>query len=252
MFKPIKSVVVLLVMIFTGTASGAMVSIDNLEAESDPVEAPIVVKDARNLGCGELNISYDPSVVHVTGASKGDIGVVTHNYNNEAGWVYVNTFGTGVSGNVTFASLKLKPVDNGESELNVSVISLFNISYKEVNYTVSNGEIAVSSLDTGSGSSGGGGGGGGGSTFMLQTTTPSSTPTTTPADTPESNISMLSIPPTSSPNKKEEENETEDQLDSTPTPTPSRVLSGPQITIIGGISAVLLLVLSYILLRRRG
>ncbi len=239
----LKSVIAFfVVLMLLGTASGATVSMESLEIDSE-VEAPIDVNSVRDLGCGELNISYDPSVVHVSGASEGDVGVVTCKFDNEAGWVYVNTFGTGVSGNVTFAHLDLEPVGNGESELNITVISLSNTSYEEVNYTVSNGEVTVSSLKTRS-SGGSGGGGGGGSTFVLSTPTP--TPTSEP-----------SVPP-SNPEEKETDEETEDgrgDQDVTPTPTPAptpnRVISGPQITLVGAVSAVLLLVVSYVLLRKR-
>lgn len=81
---------------------------------------------------------------------------------------------------------------------------------------------------------------GGGGAFML-----SSTPT--PTTTTTKSTSVPSIPQNS--NQDIKENETNTQQN-TPTPTPTRVLSEPQITIIGAVSAVSLAVISYVLMRR--
>jgi hypothetical protein len=200
----------LAVLAVVASTPGTIVSIGDFELDSNStIKAPVMVKNVEEVGCGELNISFDPSVVHVTDVSDGEIGTTTFNINNETGWVYVNAFSAiGQSGDVAFAYLTLKAVGNeGKvSYLNISVISLYNTSYGDIAYTTDDGKIIVKTASSetpapspppppsgGSTSSGGGGGG------DIPLITPAPTLTPTPLSTPtEKAIPTLTPTPTPS------------------------------------------------------
>lgn len=243
-----------LVAVAVASASGTIVSIGDFELDSNStIKAPVMLKNVEDVGCGEINISFDPSVVLVTDISEGDIGTTTYNINNGAGWVYVNAFrATGKSGDVAFAYLTLKAVGNeGEvSYLNISVISLSNTSYGDIAYTTEDGKIIIktasSETPTPSPSTGGGGAssgdGGGGGYIPLITPTPILTPT-------EKSLPTLIITPTPS-----LIHNLSPQKISTPSPTkaPPQIPSKKRVHGFKGIFAIAILFgIAYLLIRRQ-
>jgi len=230
------------------------VSLADFEANpGSTVTAPLMINNAEDVVGGELNISFDPSVVLVTDISEGDIGTTTYNINNGAGWVYVNAFSaTGKSGDVAFAYLTLKAVENeGEvSYLNISVISLSNTSYGDIAYTTENGKIIIktasSETPTPSPSTGGGGAssgdGGGGGYIPLITPTPILTPT-------KKSLPTLIITPTPSLIHNQSP-----QKISTPSPTKAlpQIPSKKRVHGFKGIFAIAILFgIAYLLIRRQ-
>ena len=128
------------------------VSLADFEANpASTIKAPLMIYNVTDVAGGELNTSFDPSVVHVTDISEGDIGTTMSNINNEAGWAYMNVFGVeGKSGGVVFAYLTLKAVgsEGEKSSLNISVISLFNTSYEDITFITDNGTFVVKTAPT--------------------------------------------------------------------------------------------------------
>ena len=128
------------------------VSLADFEANpTSTIKAPLMIYNVTDVVGGEFNTSFDPSVVHVTDISEGDIGTTTSNINNEAGWAYMNVFGVeGKSGGLVFAYLTLKAVgsEGEKSSLNISVISLFNTSYEDITFITDNGTFVVKTAPT--------------------------------------------------------------------------------------------------------
>ncbi len=125
----------------------ATVSLADLDAKPvSTIKVPLMIYNVTAVVGGELNISFDPSVVHLTDISDGDIGTTTPNINNDAGWAYMTVFGTeGKSGDVVFANLNLTAVgsEGDKSPLNISVISLFDTNYRDSPYNTGNGTFAI-------------------------------------------------------------------------------------------------------------
>ena len=123
------------------------VSLADFEANpASTIKAPLMMYNVTDVAGGEFNTSFDPSVVYVTDISEGDIGTTTSNINNEAGWAYMNVFGSeGKSGDVVFAYLNLTAVgsESESSSLNLSVISLFNTNYMDISYKTDNGTFTI-------------------------------------------------------------------------------------------------------------
>ncbi len=129
--------------------AGGTATISLADFDTNPVstiKVPLMIYNVTAVVGGELNISFDPSVVHLTDISDGDIGTTTANINNDAGWAYMNVFGTeGKSGDVVFANLNLTAVgsEGDKSPLNISVISLFDTNYMDIPYNTDNGTFAI-------------------------------------------------------------------------------------------------------------
>ena len=127
-----------------GTATVSLADFDTKPVST--IKVPLMIYNVTAVAGGELNISFDPSVVHLTDISDGDIGTTTANINNDAGWAYMNVFGTeGKSGDVVFANLNLTAVgsEGDKSPLNISVISLFDTTYMDIPYNTDNGTFAI-------------------------------------------------------------------------------------------------------------
>lgn len=201
--------IVAMILFMVVPVSGTVVGIGDYTFESSKL-VPVVIEDADKVGCGEIRITYDTSVVQVNGVREGEIGVTHSSIDN--GQVYVNTFnsqGEGVSGNVTFASLMLEAVDSGKSEMRIEVITLSDTNFSDIDYVVRNGMVVVPSDESSDSqlASGGGGGGGGGGAMPIKT---QNSITATPS---------VSIPV---PDSKETENGTNTSIDNN-TAVPSAI-----------------------------
>ena len=111
------------------------------------VTIPITVSDAVNMGICEITFTYDPTVVHVTDVSRGDMRYsFKFNVNNGSGWMRANALDVdGLSGNVTFAHLTLTAVGNKSdvSEMGFEDSRLFDISFKEIVHIQRNGTFSI-------------------------------------------------------------------------------------------------------------
>ena len=142
--------------------SATTISIADVDVESgNTITAPIRIANATILGGCEINITYNSSVVCVTGVTPGDMDLLTYNIDNEFGWVYVNAINvSGQNGDATFACINLTAVGDvaDVSPLNITAATLFDTDYNRTSCVVRNGsftvlppDVATISIDNGSG-----------------------------------------------------------------------------------------------------
>jgi len=142
----------MLISISLVAASETTIGIDDYSVEPDnTITVPIRINDTVNMcGC-EINFTYDPTVVHMTGVTRGDMRYsFKFNVNDSSGWMRANALDVaGLSGNVTFAYLDLTAVggDGDTSPLNITSANIFDINYTEIPYTVNNGSFAIISAN---------------------------------------------------------------------------------------------------------
>lgn len=146
------TLLIILLLILPASAQGTIVSIANVEAEyGSSITVPLMIYNVTNLGGGEVSVTYDPLIVHVTSVTKGDMNLGAYNINNASGWVYINTLSaSGQSGDVAFAYIHLVAVGNvaDVSPLNITVYDLFDTTYKDIQHTIINGTFTITSAIT--------------------------------------------------------------------------------------------------------
>ena len=149
MTQVITLVLVMTAMIGGGSTASAttVVSIGDLTCDDDgTVTVEIMLSDVQNYGTGKINITYNPSVVHVTGvAGNSNSAVVTHNADNAAGITSIAAWNTGgVSGDVVFASMTFEAVGTGSTPLGIDVVKMRDTSMTTpIPVTVDNGSITI-------------------------------------------------------------------------------------------------------------
>lgn len=130
-----------------GQESMTTLSIDDYQVtENYEMSIPIMILNATNLLGGELNLTYNSSVIQILNVRNGDIGLVTPNINNTLGLTYINTFGTvEQSGDIVFAWLDIIVIgnENDFTTLDLTIISLFDINYNDVSFNVKNGTLSI-------------------------------------------------------------------------------------------------------------
>ena len=123
------------------------ISIADFDVESgSTITAPIRITNAMILGGCEINITYNSSVVYMSGVTPGDMDLLAYNIDNESGWVYVNAINvSGQNGDATFACINLTAMGDvaDVSPLNITTATLFDIDYNEISYMVCNGSFTV-------------------------------------------------------------------------------------------------------------
>jgi len=134
------------------SASETTIGIGDYSVEpGNTIAAPIRINDTVMLGGCEINFTYNPTVVHVTGVTPGDLRYsFEYKINNGSGWMHANALDTeGLSGNVTFAYLDLTAVggDGDTSPLNIASANIFDINYTTIAYAVNNGSFTIPSRD---------------------------------------------------------------------------------------------------------
>jgi len=108
-----------------------------------------------------INLTYNPSVVHVTGVTGGDFGLDVYNFDNSLGLMTANTINlSGMSGNLVFAYINLTAVGSkGDScILDITVDQLINNNYETIPHAVTDGSITIKGTTDTDSTSGGGGG----------------------------------------------------------------------------------------------
>ena len=111
---------------------------------------PIMVNNTDNLGGCKINITYDASVVHVTGVLQGDMDYLTYNIDNGTGWMTANALNNpGLNGNVVFANIKLNAVGikGEETLLDITVDQLIDTGFNPIDHIVIDG-IFIIEADT--------------------------------------------------------------------------------------------------------
>jgi len=142
----------MLISISLVAASETTICIDDYSVEpGNTITVPIRINNTVNMcGC-EIDFTYDPTVVRMTGVTPGDLRYsFEFNVNDSSGWMQANALDVeGLSGNVTFAYLNLTAVgDDGDtSPLNIASANIFDINYTTIAYTVNNGSFEIISAN---------------------------------------------------------------------------------------------------------
>ena len=129
------------------------VSIADVTADpEETVTVPLMVNDMTNFGTGTINITYDPSVVHVTNVTdSSDSVIAAFNNDNTAGFTAISASNTvGTSGDIVFANVEFTAVKTGSTPLNVDVVKLYDRSFNEIHATatVDNGLFTSGDVST--------------------------------------------------------------------------------------------------------
>ena len=123
----------------------------NITAAShgNSVTVPIILHDATGVACTGVKLTYDASVVAVTGATQGDFTTFFGFDDEHAadGWVTINTYisGTQLTGDVKVADVTLVAVGEAgdTSPLDMEILSMADQNGYSVSGTVSNGSFTV-------------------------------------------------------------------------------------------------------------
>jgi hypothetical protein len=144
--------IALFIALFAVQAVGATtVSIENVFVEPDGnVTASIMIGNVTNAGVADINLTFDQSAVHVTGAENSDFDFMHVVINNSAGVTRIGAFqisSPGLNGDVKLANVLLDAVGSaGEaSVLNLSINELKEVSTPEtpIYAEVDNGTFAI-------------------------------------------------------------------------------------------------------------
>ena len=109
-------------------ASATTITIGDIFSETE-VNATIMINDVIDVAAATINLSYDPSVIVVTGAGNSNFQSFTPNLLfADKGWVQMTAFqvGSGLTGDVRFTELTIEPIGSyGDiSELKIDVVTL--------------------------------------------------------------------------------------------------------------------------------
>jgi hypothetical protein len=137
----------LCILIPAASAQTTTVSIEDVTAAPEEnITVPIMVNNVTNLSGCDINITFDPSVAHLTTVTPGNMTLLKYLINNGTGWMHVNTINvSGLSENVTIAYVNLTAVggDGNISPLNITVDQLLDVNFDLINHTVINGTFTI-------------------------------------------------------------------------------------------------------------
>ncbi len=122
---------------------------DTTVEPGDTAVVPLMINDMTDYGAGTINITYDPSVVHVTDVtSSPDSTVPAFNNNNVIGFTKISASNTdGANGDIVFANVEFTAVgSSGDSTpLNLDVVTLYDRSFNAIPTIVDNGSFTIQS-----------------------------------------------------------------------------------------------------------
>ena len=123
--------------------SATTVTIGDTFSETDAT-ASIMINDVTDVATATVKVTYDPSVIVVTDADKGDFQSFIFNLEHaNEGWVKVGAYqtGEGLSGDVKLAKLTITPKGSyGEfSDLDIDVEELQESEYNPMDADVIDG-----------------------------------------------------------------------------------------------------------------
>lgn len=99
----------------TVPASATTISIDNVFMKpGEDAVTPIMINNVSNLGVADINLTFDPSVVHVLSATSSDFDFFHAVIDNSTGVVRMGgiDYGDGLNGDIKLAEITLKAVGN--------------------------------------------------------------------------------------------------------------------------------------------
>ena len=133
----------LLVFLAILPVSATTVTIGDTFSETDAT-ASIMINDVTDVATATVKVTYDPSVIVVTDADKGDFQSFIFNLEHaNEGWVKVGAYqtGEGLSGDVKLAKLTITPKGSyGEfSNLDIDVEELQDSEYNPMDADVIDG-----------------------------------------------------------------------------------------------------------------
>ena len=134
----------------TGAQGSNLVSIAdvNIAAGGSKI-VPIIIYNATGVASVGVKLSYNASVVNVTGATQGDFtSFFAPDLSNAAnGWITINTFviGAELTGDVKVADVTLEAVGNGgdSSPLNLEILSMADKFGNDLEGTTDNGTFEI-------------------------------------------------------------------------------------------------------------
>lgn len=134
------------ILLLFPSCSAAIISINDVFMVSNgTAAADIMINNVSNLGVADINLTFDPSVIHIVSATNSDFDFFHAVIDNSTGIVRMGgiDFGDGLNGDVKLAEIMLEAVgEHGEvSELNLSINELKEAGAVErsIPATVSNG-----------------------------------------------------------------------------------------------------------------
>ncbi|HUV01887.1 MAG TPA: dockerin type I domain-containing protein [Desulfobacteria bacterium] len=138
---PIVSLFLISFFILAGSAT--TVTIGDIFSESE-VTTSLMINDVTDLATASVKITFEPSVILITSAKKGDLPSFIANVERaDEGWVKIGacTTGDSLSGNVKLADLTIAPTGNyGEiSDLTLTVETLSDSGFKTIDADVIDG-----------------------------------------------------------------------------------------------------------------
>jgi len=99
----------------TVPASATTISIDNVFMKpGEDAVTPIMINNVSNLGVADINLTFDPSVVHVLSATSSDFDFFHAVIDNSTGVVRMGgiDYDDGLNGDIKLAGITLKAVGN--------------------------------------------------------------------------------------------------------------------------------------------
>jgi hypothetical protein len=125
------------------SGSATTITIGEIFSETE-VTASLMINDVTNLATGGVEITYDPSVIRITGAQKGDLSNFIVNLERaDAGWVKLGAYqvGEGLSGNIKLAELTIAPQGSygAISDLDVELKELYDNEQNTIDAAVLDG-----------------------------------------------------------------------------------------------------------------
>jgi hypothetical protein len=138
---PIVSLFLISFFILAGSAT--TVTIGDIFSESE-VTTSLMINDVTDLATAGVKITFDPSVILITDAKKGDLpGFLANIGHADEGWVKIGAYttGSGLTGDVKLTDLTIAPSGSyGEiSDLTIGVESLSDSGYKTIEADVIDG-----------------------------------------------------------------------------------------------------------------
>ena len=232
------------------------ISIADITADpGDTVTVPLIVNDMTDYGSGTINITYDPSVVHVTDVtSSSDSEVAAFDNNNVTGFTKISALNTdGANGDIVFANVEFTSVGTGSSPLDINIVTLYDRSFNRIHETAivdngvfMSGDVSTSPTPTSTTQSTASSGGSTTGAVSISTPTPSPTPTPTQSAKDGANPTSTS----ESPSHNEETGEGTDTSGTTSPTVKSTPESQTSIPGFEAIFAVIGLVILSLILRR--
>ena len=126
---------------------------DNVTApHASNTTVPIMIHNATGVAAVGIKLSYNPDVVCVIDAEKGDFTDYFgfDNSNAANGWVTINTFimGTQLTGDLIISSITLKGTGsaNDKSSLDLEIISVSDQNGSGISAAIDNGHFTVSDI----------------------------------------------------------------------------------------------------------